>query len=129
MDIKQLKVFCAVVERGSFSKAGGVLGLTQPTVSFQVGSLEEELGTRLFDRGVKEVTLTKSGEVLYRYARRISELTAEAKRAVDQLKGLVIGELTIAASNRRHVRADTQSRSVRKSLLRFWRTRSPTTST
>lgn len=93
-----MKAFCAIAERRSFSKAAESLGLTQPTVSFQVSSLEEELGTRLFDRGVKEVTLTKSGEVLYRYAQRISELTIEARKAVDQLKGLVVGDLTIAAS-------------------------------
>ena len=47
-----MKVFCAVAERRSFSKAGEVLGLTQPTVSFQVSSLEEvdELGAELEDR-------------------------------------------------------------------------------
>jgi len=98
MDIKQLKVFCAVVQKGSFSRAAEMLNLTQPTISFQIGSLEKELETRLFDRGGRQVIATKSGEVLYQYALKILELTQEAEEAIDQLKGLVRGKLIIAAS-------------------------------
>jgi Transcriptional regulator len=44
MDIKQLKIFCAVVGKGSFSQAAEMLLLTQPTVSFQIASLEKNWG-------------------------------------------------------------------------------------
>ncbi|MCL0063839.1 LysR family transcriptional regulator [Dehalococcoidia bacterium] len=54
MDVKQLKIFCTVADRRSFSLAGEKLGLTQPTISFQIASLERELGTRLLDRGGAE---------------------------------------------------------------------------
>jgi len=99
MDIKQLKIFCAVADRRSFSLAGEKLGLTQPTISFQIASLEQGLGTRLFDRGGRTTTLTRSGEVLYAYALRIMELVSEAEQSIHRLKGLFRGELSVGASN------------------------------
>jgi len=98
MELNQLKVFCAVVEKRSFSRASEAVFLSQPTVSFQISSLEQELGTNLFDRRGREVTITRSGEVLYKYARRILQLADEAKQAIEQLKGLIKGELAIGAS-------------------------------
>ncbi|MDY6835949.1 MAG: selenium metabolism-associated LysR family transcriptional regulator [Chloroflexota bacterium] len=98
MDIRQLKSFCAVVETGGFSLAARSLGLSQPTISFQVSSLEDELGTQLFDRRGRETTTTKSGELLYRYACKILVLSREAEEAIDQLRGLVRGKLVIGAS-------------------------------
>ena len=98
MDIKRLRIFCAVVEKGSFSQAAKMLHLAQPTVSFQIASLEKELGTKLLDRDGREVTVTKSGEVLYQYASRILQLTQEARQAIDEVQGLLRGELAVAAS-------------------------------
>ena len=98
MDIKQLKIFCAVVEKGSFSKAAEMLILTQPTVSFQIASLEKEMGTKLLDRSGREVTLTRSGEALYHYALRMLQLADEARQAIDEVEGLLKGKLVIAAS-------------------------------
>ncbi len=98
MDIKRLRIFCAVVEKGSFSQAAKMLHLAQPTVSFQIASLEKELGTKLLDRDGREVTVTKSGEVLLQYASRILQLTREARQAIDEAQGLLRGELVIAAS-------------------------------
>ena len=98
MELNQLKAFCAVVEKRSFSRAGEVVFLSQPTVSLQISSLEQELGTRLLDRRGREVTVTRTGETLYRYARRILQLTNEAVQAIEQLKGLMKGTLTLGAS-------------------------------
>ena len=99
MDLNQLKVFCAVVERKSFSRASEAIFLSQPTVSFQIKSLEDELGTTLLDRRGREVTVTRSGKELYKYARRILQLSKEAMQSIEQLKGLIKGELAIGASN------------------------------
>ncbi len=99
MDIKQLKIFCAVADRRSFSLAGEQMGLTQPTISFQIASLEQQLGTTLFDRGGRTTTLTRSGEVLCGYARQILELVSEAEQGIHRLNGLLWGELSIGASN------------------------------
>ena len=98
MELNQLKAFCAVVEKRSFSRAGEVVFLSQPTVSLQISSLEQELGTRLLDRRGREVTATKTGEALYQYARRILQLANEAEQAIEQLKGLMKGTLILGAS-------------------------------
>lgn len=98
MELRQLEIFCAVAEQRGFSLAAAALGLTQPTVSFQIAALEEELGTRLFERGGRTTVLTKSGEVLYKYAREILALSGEAARAIHSLKGLLWGEVTLGAS-------------------------------
>ncbi len=98
MEIKQLEIFCAVVERKGFSAAAEVLNMAQPTVSFQIASLEEELGTKLLDRSGRITTSTKSGEILYRYAIQILGLASEAKQALHQLNGLLWGEIAIGAS-------------------------------
>jgi len=87
-----------VADKSSFSLAAEVLDLTQPTISFQVASLEQELGTRLCDRGGRNTSLTKSGEVLYRYAVQIIDLTVEAQQAIERLHGLLSGEITLGAS-------------------------------
>ena len=98
MELNQLKIFCAVVENKSFSKASEIVHLSQPTVSFQIKSLEQLLGTTLLDRQGREVGVTKSGEILYGYARRILQMINEAEQAIKQLKGLIAGELIIGAS-------------------------------
>ncbi len=99
MELDQLRIFCAVVESRSFTKAGELVYLSQPTVSFQVNSLERELGVKLLDRRAREVTVTRSGEVFYRHARGILKRVHDAGQAMENLKGLVKGELTIGASN------------------------------
>jgi DNA-binding transcriptional LysR family regulator len=98
MELNQLKAFCAVVEKRSFSRAGEVVFLSQPTVSLQISSLEQELGTQLLDRRAREITVTKTGETLYQYAKRILRLMNEAEQAIEQLKGLMKGALTLGAS-------------------------------
>ncbi|MDD5093761.1 MAG: selenium metabolism-associated LysR family transcriptional regulator [Dehalococcoidia bacterium] len=98
MDIKQLKTFCAVAEKKSFSLAGETLGLTQPTISFQIASLEQELQTKLFDRGGRITTLTRGGEILHRYASQVLALTLEAEQSIRKLQGLFWGEVSVGAS-------------------------------
>jgi len=98
MELKQLRTFCAVADKKSFSRAAEAVGLTQPTVSFQISSLETELGTRLFERGGRETRFTESGKTLYQYARSILSLAEEAEQALGQLKGLAKGSLIIGAS-------------------------------
>jgi DNA-binding transcriptional LysR family regulator len=98
MELNQLKVFCEVVEKKSFSKAGEAVFLSQPTVSLQIRALEQELGARLLDRQGREIRTTQSGKVFYGYARRILQLAGEAEQAIAQLKGLIKGEIAIGAS-------------------------------
>lgn len=67
----RLKVFLAVVENGSFTKAAESLGVSQPAVSQNVAELERITGRRLFDRMRGEAVLTSSGKVFKEYAQRI----------------------------------------------------------
>lgn len=73
MDLKQLRYFVAVAEAGHITRAAAQLGIQQPPLSQMIKSLEESLGTTLFKRHPKGVTLTESGEMLLADSRRLLE--------------------------------------------------------
>ncbi len=94
----RLKVFRTVAEKLNFTNAAEVLFLTQPAVTLQIKTLEEDLGVKLFDRAGGKVKLTEAGEVLLGYAARITDLYNEAETAVGVLIGEERGKLSIGAS-------------------------------
>jgi DNA-binding transcriptional LysR family regulator len=98
MDLRQLEVFAGVYELRSFSRTASSLRLTQSTVSEHVRLLEEELGTRLFDRLSRETVPTRAGELLYSYARQMLALRSQARQAVDDFLGQIAGMLLVGAS-------------------------------
>lgn len=67
MDLKYLNTFRVIVEEGSFSKAARRLNYTQSTITFQIGQLEQELSTTLFEKIGRKMVLTKAGEHLIPY--------------------------------------------------------------
>jgi DNA-binding transcriptional LysR family regulator len=99
IEIRQFQVFLSVWENRSFSRAAQEVHLTQPTVSGHIRVLEEILGVRLFDRGGKEVTPTKAGEVLYPFARQILRLNLQAERGIAMFLGQEKGSLDLGGSN------------------------------
>ena len=82
---RRLQVFRAAARELSFTKAGDVLYMTQPAVSFQVIQLEEALNVRLFDRLHNQIRLTAIGEQVYRYAEAILDLYDDMERTVRTL--------------------------------------------
>ncbi|MBS7790158.1 LysR family transcriptional regulator [Roseococcus sp. SDR] len=80
LDLDLLRGFVTVAERGGFTAAGQALGLTQSAISLKVKRLEDLLGKPVFTRGTKQVTLTREGESLLTYARRMLALNEEAVR-------------------------------------------------
>ena len=98
MEITQLETFLAIVEERGFSRAALRLNRTQPAVSQTIRKLEEELGEQLFERSTRDGTLTAAGAVLEEYARRLLRLRAEASSAVEELRSLERGRLTLAAN-------------------------------
>ncbi|RIA56873.1 LysR family transcriptional regulator [Dichotomicrobium thermohalophilum] len=77
-----LKAFLAVAELGGFSAAAKQLNVTQSTVSLQIKRLEERVGSSLFHRTSRTVTLTEAGAILVPYAERILRLNGEAQDAL-----------------------------------------------
>jgi DNA-binding transcriptional LysR family regulator len=98
MDIRQIRLFCRVVERHSFSLAAEELQITQPAASQQVQSLERELHTVLLDRSRRTVTPTDAGNVLYRYGREILDLYEAARAEILDLGELLAGRVVVGAS-------------------------------
>ncbi len=78
LDTDLLRAFVAVADARSFTRAGAALLRTQAAVSQQVRRLEEVVGTRVFERDTKSVRLTRDGELLLDYARRMLTLNDEA---------------------------------------------------
>lgn len=98
MDLWRLKVYCMVVEERSFSKAGNMIYLSQPTVSSHVKDLENHFDCKLIDRLGRQVAPTKAGELLYQYGTRILALAEETERALAEFQGKMKGHLTIGGS-------------------------------
>ncbi len=98
MNIWQLKTFCAVVEKKSFTKAADAVRLTQPSISAQIAELEKFYGTQLLVRKGREVTPTEGGKLLYRHARRILRQVDISREALGQLDNLTRGTLIVGAS-------------------------------
>ena len=74
MNTTQLECFLAVANSLNFSRAAEQLRLTQPAVSHQISSLEDELGVRLFSRTSRSVRLTQEGYLFTQYAGEILRL-------------------------------------------------------
>ena len=97
LNLKQLEVFCTVVEQGSFTAAADKLYLAQSTVSGHVAALEEDLGVPLLVRtGKRRIALTGEGRRVYAHARAILQSCEELSR---ELEEQVSRELTVAASS------------------------------
>jgi DNA-binding transcriptional LysR family regulator len=72
-----LRTFLAVIDLGSFTKAGQLLGRTQPAISLQIRKLEDLVGLTLMDTSGRTITLTREGQNLARYARQLLVMNDE----------------------------------------------------
>ncbi|WP_217424617.1 LysR family transcriptional regulator [Nitrogeniibacter mangrovi] len=80
--MRQLKIFCAVAEQGSFTAAANTVHTVQSNVTMRVKELEAELSQQLFIRQKSGVVLTSAGQTFLGYARRILQLTDESRSAL-----------------------------------------------
>lgn len=99
MDFHQLKIFVEVARQKNFSRAAEIIFLSQPTVSAHIKALEDEIGAPLFDRSQRELQLTGSGKILFKYACELLEIKEKALWAIQEEHRIVKGNLQIAASS------------------------------
>ena len=97
MQIHQLRYFCAVAKAGSFTRAAEHEHVAQPSLSQQVRKLEDELGTRLFDRLGRTVRLTSFGQVFLTRAEAILRELSDAKHEIEELAGKEQGRIVVGA--------------------------------
>jgi len=84
MNFHQLEIFVQVVEEKSFTKAAKKLYLSQPALSKSIRALEEDVGTKLFERSAYGLEVTEAGKTVYKYSKdaieyyndRIAEMLA-----------------------------------------------------
>ena len=96
MELRHLRAFVEVAAKRHFGRAAAALSLTQPALTLRVQALEKELGTDLFDRSGRVMRLTRAGEVLLPYARRLVEVENQALAEIRQHVAAREGKLRIA---------------------------------
>lgn len=82
MNDQQLRIFLSVARHSNFTEASREFYITQPAISRQISELEKELGTKLFHRTTRSVTLTKSGELFLEDTKRILSLASSARERI-----------------------------------------------
>jgi DNA-binding transcriptional LysR family regulator len=118
LDLRQLEAFVQVANQHSFSRAAESLGLTQPSVTARIQSLERELGESLFQRNGRGVTLTEAGASFLPYAKRVLKSLQEGYESVQAVRRLDLGTLRLGA-------APTVSTYVLPELLKAFRSQYP----
>jgi DNA-binding transcriptional LysR family regulator len=98
LNLNHLRVFRAVCETNSITRAALKLHISQPAASKQLADLEAHLGVALLERRARGVRLTAAGELIGRHARRLFQEEAAAESAIESLLGLELGHLSLAAS-------------------------------
>jgi len=97
MQIHQLRYFSAIARTGNFTRAAQHEHIAQPSLSQQIRKLEDELGTRLFDRLGRSVRLTQMGEAFLPRAEAILRQVGAAKLEIQEMAGTEQGKLVIGA--------------------------------
>ncbi len=98
MDQRQIERFVDAVKSGSLSRTSQRLNISQPALSKSLRLLEEQLGTKLFERSPRGVRPTRSGDM---FSRRACSITAEFRRAredLDELNGSAAGEVALGVT-------------------------------
>ena len=98
LDWDKLRVFHAVAQAGSFTRAGEQLNLSQSAVSRQISALEESLSVALFHRHARGLILTEPGEALYETVHEVSGKLAIAEAVIVESRDKPSGELKITTT-------------------------------
>ncbi|MFB5195853.1 LysR family transcriptional regulator [Neobacillus sp. KR4-4] len=97
MELRQLEYFMTLCEELHFTKTAEKLRIGQPTLSYQMKALEDELGVRLFDRLGKKLAITEAGEILLQQCKKVFENLKFATEQIEELQKVKRGKLVIGA--------------------------------
>jgi DNA-binding transcriptional LysR family regulator len=98
LDWDRVRIFHAVAEAGSFTRAADKLGLSQSAISRQIGALEEDLGVALFHRHARGLVLTEQGEILLDTATDVARRMATVGLALSESRDSPAGHLRVNAT-------------------------------
>src|ERR671923_1087852 len=98
MEIQQLRYVEAVARHRHFTRAAEELHIAQSALSHQIRRLEAELGTELFSRNSRSVSVTEAGEAVATRARGVLDQVDGLRHEVDELRGLVRGEIRVGTT-------------------------------
>ncbi|MBS1849674.1 MAG: LysR family transcriptional regulator [Acidobacteria bacterium] len=98
MDFDQLETFLEVARLSSFSRAAEKRFRTQPAISSQIRSLEEEVGAKLLDRSGGKVSITAAGKLFQKYAEEALEARKAAFTAIAETERVPRGEIVVGAN-------------------------------
>ncbi|MCQ6559320.1 LysR family transcriptional regulator [Paenibacillus mendelii] len=99
INLEWYRIFLHTAKAGNLTKAAQELYITQPSVSYAIKQLEEELQLKLFHRLSKGVELTAEGRTLLGYVERSLTLLDAGQQQMDAMKRLAAGELRVGASD------------------------------
>ena len=99
LDLGRIRAFIAAADARNLSRAAALLHLTQPALSKQISSLEDELGVRLFDRVSSGVQLTSAGHDLLERARHLLLQAEDLRERARLLQGGATGVLNVGATS------------------------------
>lgn len=95
IDLNLYKIFLAVADYKSFSKAANNLYITQPAVSYAIKTLEENLNTKLFIRKYNQSILTKEGEILISHIKKAYNNILIGEKLIQDSHNLIFGDINI----------------------------------
>jgi DNA-binding transcriptional LysR family regulator len=98
MDFDQLETFIEVARLSSFSRAAEKRFRTQPAISSQIRSLEEEVGAKLLDRSGGKVSVTASGKLFLRFAEETLDARKAVTTAIAETERVPRGEIVVGAN-------------------------------
>lgn len=98
-NLSSYKIFYTVASTGNISKAAKELYISQPAISKSIQKLEDSLGTKLFERSSRGVTLTDAGELLYTHVKSAFETLTIGEDKLRRSIELGVGHLTIGVSS------------------------------
>ena len=111
MNLYHLRYFSTLAHIEHYTKAADILAITQPSLSYAISTLEEELGVKLFEKNGRNVTLTKYGKV---FLNDVEEVLNRLDSSVNSLK--LAGKVNFNYVNPVGLKDETLSRITQKNF-------------